>query len=47
VLSFIEEHAAFETNNLCFYMHSIGECDKQNILNLELAQFCLQVIVSA
>jgi hypothetical protein len=28
-------------------MHCIGEYDKQNILNFELALFCLQLVVSA
>jgi hypothetical protein len=47
LLSFIKAHAAFEINKLCLYMHSIGRRVKQNTLNLELALFCLQLVVSA
>jgi hypothetical protein len=46
VLSFIEAHTAFVIDKSCFHTHSIGECDKQNILNLVLALFYLKLIVS-
>jgi len=36
VLSFTKEHTANRTVLSSFYVHSIGEPDKPNVLNLEL-----------
>jgi hypothetical protein len=47
VLSFIEAHAAYSTPKSFSYVHSIGEHDKHNILNMKLALFHLKHKVSS
>ena len=42
VSSFAKEHTAYEHVETFFYAHSIGDCDKQNIWNLELALLLLK-----
>jgi hypothetical protein len=42
VSSFTEGHARYKTVKSFFYVHGISECDKQNILNLEVVLFCLK-----
>lgn len=45
-LSFTKACAAYEDLQSIFYLSSIGKCDEQNILNLEMALFCLKRKVS-
>jgi len=41
VPSFTKAYAAYESVKSVFCSQNISECDEQNILNLELAPFCL------
>jgi hypothetical protein len=42
-MSIAEAHALYDTVKSFFHMRSIGGLDKQNILRLELALFCLKL----
>jgi hypothetical protein len=46
VPSFTKVYNAYETVTSVFYMHSISEHDKQNILNLELSLLHLKHMAS-